>query len=140
MVHLYVYNGILLSHKNEINKEAWRAAIHGVAKSRTRLSDWADLIWSIQNKKLKQNYSREGGIEGTAVGWVLIGEDRVGLTGNIAPEEIYHLICNSHALKKKKQLKSELLCIIPPWLETFHMTMPEKTASASFLELNLPHH
>ena len=27
--------------------EAWRAAIHGVAKSRTRLSDWSDLIWSV---------------------------------------------------------------------------------------------
>ena len=24
-------------------REAWRAAIHGVAKSRTRLSDWSDL-------------------------------------------------------------------------------------------------
>ena len=28
-----------------MNREAWRAAIHGVAKSRTRLSDWSDLIW-----------------------------------------------------------------------------------------------
>ena len=28
-----------------IDREAWRAAIHGVAKSRTRLSDWYDLIW-----------------------------------------------------------------------------------------------
>ena len=28
-----------------IDREAWRAAIHGVAKSRTRLSDWSDLIW-----------------------------------------------------------------------------------------------
>ena len=27
-----------------IDREAWRAAIHGVAKSRTRLSDWSDLI------------------------------------------------------------------------------------------------
>ena len=26
-----------------IDKEAWRAAVHGVAKSRTRLSDWAEL-------------------------------------------------------------------------------------------------
>ena len=26
--------------------EAWCAAIHGVAQSRTRLSDWSDLIWS----------------------------------------------------------------------------------------------
>ena len=27
------------------DREAWRAVIHGVAKSRTRLSDWSDLIW-----------------------------------------------------------------------------------------------
>ena len=29
-----------------VDREAWRAAIHGVAKSRTRLSDWSDPIWS----------------------------------------------------------------------------------------------
>ena len=28
-----------------LDREAWRPAIHGVAKSRTRLSDWSDLIW-----------------------------------------------------------------------------------------------
>ena len=28
-----------------VDREAWRAGIHGVAKSRTRLSDWSDLIW-----------------------------------------------------------------------------------------------
>ena len=27
-----------------IDREAWRAAVHGVAKSRTRLSDWTELI------------------------------------------------------------------------------------------------
>ena len=27
-----------------VDREAWRAAIHGVAKSRTRLSDWTELI------------------------------------------------------------------------------------------------
>ena len=26
--------------------EAWRAAIHGVAKSRIRLSDWTELNWT----------------------------------------------------------------------------------------------
>ena len=30
-----------------MDREAWRAAIHGVAQSRTWLSDWSDLIWSL---------------------------------------------------------------------------------------------
>ena len=29
-----------------MDREAWRAVIHGVAKSRTRLSNWSNLIWS----------------------------------------------------------------------------------------------
>ena len=29
-----------------MDREAWRAAIHGVTKSRTWLSYWSDLIWS----------------------------------------------------------------------------------------------
>ena len=28
-------------------KEAWSAAVHGIAKSRTRLSDWTELKWNI---------------------------------------------------------------------------------------------
>ena len=30
-----------------MDREAWRAAIHGVAKSRTQLSDWTELIWGL---------------------------------------------------------------------------------------------
>ena len=29
-----------------MDREAWRAAIHGVPKSRTRLSDWTELNWT----------------------------------------------------------------------------------------------
>ena len=28
-----------------MDREAWRAVIHGVTKSRTRLSDWTELNW-----------------------------------------------------------------------------------------------
>ena len=37
---------VSLSELRELvmDREAWRAVIHGVAKSRTRLSDWSDLI------------------------------------------------------------------------------------------------
>ena len=30
-----------------IDREAWRAAVHGVAKSWTRLSDWTELSWTL---------------------------------------------------------------------------------------------
>ena len=30
-----------------MDREAWHAAIHGVAKSRTRLSDWTELNWTL---------------------------------------------------------------------------------------------
>ena len=29
-----------------MDREAWRAAVHGVAKSRTRLSNWSELNWT----------------------------------------------------------------------------------------------
>ena len=40
---------VSLSELRELvmDREAWHAAIHGIAKSRTRLSDWSDLIWSV---------------------------------------------------------------------------------------------
>jgi len=33
-----------------MDREAWHAAIHGVAKSRTRLSNWTELYWSLVHK------------------------------------------------------------------------------------------
>jgi len=38
---------VSLSELRELvmDREAWHAAIHGVEKSRTRLSDWTELNW-----------------------------------------------------------------------------------------------
>ena len=36
------------------DREAWRAAIHGVAKSWTRLSDWTELNWTEYHSDVKE--------------------------------------------------------------------------------------
>ena len=37
--------GLSVLQELVMEREAWRAVIHGVAKSRTRLSDWSELNW-----------------------------------------------------------------------------------------------
>ena len=42
-----------------MDREAWHAAIHGVAKCWTRLSDWTELTWnSVNHAKRKRHFSK----------------------------------------------------------------------------------
>ena len=41
-------------HESVMDREAWRAAVHGVGKSRTQLSDWTELNWTDKSKYLQR--------------------------------------------------------------------------------------
>ena len=40
-----------------MDREAWRAAVHGVAESRTRLSDWSELNWTLDYPGMKPKWN-----------------------------------------------------------------------------------
>ena len=42
-----------------MDREAWRAAIHGVAKSQTRLNDWTELNWTERQRRKGKIYPFE---------------------------------------------------------------------------------
>ena len=44
-----------------MDREAWRAAVHGVAKGRTRLSDWTELRQTESLEKATDGSDFEGG-------------------------------------------------------------------------------
>ena len=57
-----------------MDREAWRAAVHGVAKSQTRVSDWTEQNWT---------EGLEMGMEGGRGGrWVMAKEYRLSFYGD----------------------------------------------------------
>ena len=51
-----------------MDREAWRAVIHGVAKSQTQLSDWTELNWMAEREeevksllmRVKEEFEKSG--------------------------------------------------------------------------------
>ena len=56
-----------------MDREAWRAAVHGVAKSRTRLSDWTEVLMAIVYG-IFPDRAYQGGKENGLPGVTLCGE------------------------------------------------------------------
>ena len=60
-----------------VDREAWRAAIHGVAKSRTQLRDWTELNWTrLQYQTVKIGNKFLCSLQGGASWFLKRGEDR----------------------------------------------------------------
>jgi len=49
-----------------MDREAWHAAVHGVAKNQTWLSDWTELSWRTRNEEALIRQKRGGKSEGLA--------------------------------------------------------------------------
>ena len=65
---------VSLSELRELvmDREAWRAAIHWVAKSRTRLRDWTELKWKWRS--VVQTYALRTHVKGKAIEQSLLAE------------------------------------------------------------------
>ena len=77
---------VSLSELQELvmDREAWHAVIHGVAKSRTRLSDWTELNYLLLYTQLKKVYNKFYIIKFSPLCYVL--------TKNLIPLAFFSLI------------------------------------------------
>ena len=66
-----------------MDRESWRAAIHGVAKSRTLLSDWTELNWGGGLGFHGDSEGKESSCNTGDLGLLLgLGKSRGGVHGN----------------------------------------------------------
>ena len=70
MTSLTQWAWVLVIQELVIDREAWRAAVHGVAKGRTWLSDWNELNWTFTCKWTFSSY-REWGLLSSCGVWRL---------------------------------------------------------------------
>jgi len=107
-----------------MDREAWRAAIHGVAESQTRLSDWTELNWKNQTRlslsrhlwvDLGLNWINTGGFPGGSDGKA--SACNAGDPGSSPGSEKSPGEGNDNPLQKEMTTHSSTLAWKIPWTE-----------------------
>ena len=119
-----------------MDREAWRAAIHGVTKSRTWLSDWTELNWTWGQEEKGTTEDQMVGwhhqFNGHGFGWTLrVGDGQGGLA-----------CCAVHGVAKSRTRlsdwtelnsfsKVEFLC---SWTKTYRFCYVKPSFSFDFIK------
>ena len=89
----------------EMDREVWHAAIHGVAKSRTRLSDWTELNWTLVDTSILSVWLASNvlfWLSWTRMFLVKIGQKAVhvkfGSTGHVYSRKVEFKSCTSFCI------------------------------------------
>ena len=91
-----------------MDREAWRAAVHGVTKSQTQLSDWTELNWRGPYPPRPRSHP----LLGTASDWRSCGDVRV-FPSCSAPCVMGRGLCEEHGAARLLPLPSRPLLPCP---------------------------
>ena len=100
-----------------MDREAWCAAVHVVAKSWTRLSDWTDLNWTVMEKIFTY--------WGKGKSFWLIHDSAWTVCELRQPVRPSQLICFNHRGKENLQIPSHGVQVNTPWKIRFPSQTPE---------------